>query len=99
VLNGQNIEVLVHNAFHALKTARLSRKIIFSNTDVIEPKESGDFFKVRKLVKEAFNEDLFELSFQEIKKNSGSIRNRDTRKFECLVRMYDSAEKINLIPP
>jgi diguanylate cyclase (GGDEF)-like protein len=99
VLNGQNIEVLVHNAFNALKTARLSRKIIFSNTDVIEPKESGDFFKVRKLVKEAFNEDLFELSFQEIKKNSGSIRNRDTRKFECLVRMYDSTEKTNLISP
>lgn len=66
---------------------------------MIDSTESGDFFKVRKLVKEAFNEDLFELSFQEIKKNSGSIRNRDSRKFECLVRMYDSTVKINLIPP
>lgn len=99
VLNEQNIEVLLHNAFHALKAARLSRKIVFLDTDMIDSTESGDFFKVRKLVKEAFNEDLFELSFQEIKKNSGSIRNRDSRKFECLVRMYDSTVKINLIPP
>lgn len=99
VFDWSNIEILLHKAFHALKIARSSRKIIFFNNKNIHIDGSWDFFKIRKLVREAFNEDLFELCFQEIKKNPRSIRKRDARKFECLIRMYDSKERINLIPP
>lgn len=62
-------------------------------------KESEDFFKIRNLVREACKEDLFEVFFQEIKENACATKKRRERKFECLVRMYDSKQKTNLIPP
>jgi EAL domain-containing protein (putative c-di-GMP-specific phosphodiesterase class I) len=53
---------------------------------------------MRKLVNEAFEKDLFEVHVQEIHKN-GTVKQGEPRKFECLVRMYDSDKKDNLISP
>lgn len=54
---------------------------------------------MRNFVREAFQNDLFEVFFQEIKENSCSIKKGTIRKFECLVRMYDSKKKTKLISP
>ncbi len=50
-------------------------------------------------VNEAFKDDLFTVYYQEIMENPDSIRKGKMRKFECLVRMYDSKEKNKIISP
>jgi len=99
VLNEPNIEALLRHGHLALNESKQKKRyVIFDNkNDTLE--KSKDFFEMRSLVREAFAEDLFEVFFQEVKENSCAIRKGKTKKFECLVRMYDSKEKINIISP
>lgn len=99
VLREPDTETLLRHGFIALKEAKQTRKHVVFNDKNHTDKESKDFFEMRNLVKEAFREDLFEVHFQEIRENSCSIKKNGVRKFECLIRMYDSVEKTNLIPP
>ena len=98
-MNEPNIEALLRHGHLALNESKQKKRyVIFDNkNDTLE--KSKDFFEMRSLVREAFAEDLFEVFFQEVKENSCAIRKGKTKKFECLVRMYDSKEKINIISP
>lgn len=98
-LNEPNIETLLKNGYLALKESRNARKYVVFNEENHTIKESEEFFRMRNLVREAFKEDLFEVHFQEIKENSCCTKKTGKRKFECLVRMWDSKEKTNLLPP
>ncbi|PJC56907.1 hypothetical protein CO024_00580 [Candidatus Gracilibacteria bacterium CG_4_9_14_0_2_um_filter_38_7] len=99
VLNEPNIEALLRHGQSALnKSKQKKRYVVFDNKNNTLGK-SKDFFEMRSLVREAFKEDLFEVFFQEIKENFCAIKKGKTKRFECLVRMYDSKEKTNLISP
>lgn len=99
VLNESNIKTLIAHAYLALNVSKKVRKhVIFDQKKHIS-KRSEDFFEMGTLVREAFQEDLFEVHVQEIKKNSCTVQADTVRKFECLVRMYDSKEKTNLLSP
>ena len=98
-LNESNMESLIDHGFLALKEARKTKKSIVFDRESHTTKSFEDFFEMRHLINEAFKEDLFTVFFQEIKENPGSIKRNENRKFECLVRMYDSKEKTNLLSP
>lgn len=98
-LNESDIEPLIDHGFLALREARKTKKSTIFDRESHTTKSFEDFFEMRHLINEAFKEDLFTIFFQEIRENRRSIKHKGDRKFECLVRMYDSKEKTNLLPP
>ncbi|MDD2892155.1 MAG: EAL domain-containing protein [Candidatus Gracilibacteria bacterium] len=99
VLNQPDIITLIQHGYLALKESKKTSKPIVFDDANNTTNESKDFLRMRTMVKEAFENNLFVVFFQEIKENACSIKKGGRRKFECLVRMYDSVEKTNLIPP
>ena len=99
VLNEPNIKKLISHWYLALNASKKVRKHVIFDQKKHTSKKSEDFFEMGTLVREAFQEDLFEVHVQEYKKNSCSIQTDTVRKFECLVRMYDSKEKTRLLSP
>lgn len=99
MLNASNVHSMIHYAEQALKNSRKSKQVEFYNQERGSMVESEELFAMRRLINEAFEKDLFEIHVQEIHENPACIKKSDRKKFECLIRMYDSEKKEKLISP
>jgi EAL domain-containing protein (putative c-di-GMP-specific phosphodiesterase class I) len=82
-----------------MNESKQTKQPVIFNQEIHTIEKSTHFFKMRNLIREAFIEDLFVVFFQEIKENSCAIKKSDIRKFECLIRMYNSKGRTTLISP
>ena len=98
-MNAFNVHSMISCAEKALKQSRRSKTIEFFDGEKEVITESEELFRMRNLINQAFEKDLFEIHLQEIRENTTCIRPTGVKKFECLVRMYDSEEKTTLISP
>ncbi|MFA6091081.1 MAG: EAL domain-containing protein [Candidatus Gracilibacteria bacterium] len=98
-LDHSDINNLLANGYLAMNESKQTKQPVIFNQEIHTIEKSTHFFKMRNLIREAFIEDLFVVFFQEIKENSCAIKKSDIRKFECLIRMYNSKGRTTLISP